>query len=275
MRILLIICGLLMSALSWAAVDAVVIAEKAVVWADIQRSAPLGYLAKGKIIRVGELTRNKNQVVAIAISGRIGYISTDDISFDLDPKAAPEERRYERFKDVANKKDGTLFMFGVTGFNATERKNTADGRRGDNWNFIGGTIKGEVATSVERLGIIFIGDYLYAENKPETFRVFDLSLGVSFALINAKYVKLKAEVAGIVVPYVQYESDPLFTLNGYGYGAIAQGALDIFFNEQWGVEGSLGIQTLQFNGIDRPAPFTDFSPLFSGTRWFAGIVRRF
>lgn len=258
-----------------ASVEAIVIAEKAVIWADVQRSAPLGYVTKGKQVTVGEVPRNKNQVVPIVVSGRIGYIAIDDLSFDEDLKEKPEEREYKRFKEVAQKKIGSQLAFGATVFSAQERRDTSAGRSGDSWSFIGGTLKGEAPTPSPRLGVIFVGDYLYAQNDPETFRAFNLGLGLAFALINGNYFKLKLEAVGMMIPYVQYESDPLFTLNGYGYGALGSVTMDLFFNDNWGIEGSGGLQVLQINGIDRPAPFKDFSPFFSGTRWTLAALYRF
>lgn len=245
------------------------------IWADVQRSAPLGYVAKGKVVTVGEVPRNKNQVVPIAVSGRVGYIAMEDLSFEDNVKTSPEERRYERFKDVATKRHGDQIVMSVTGFNATESKDSTAGRIGENWNFIGGSLKGEAPTATPRVAVIFIGDYLYAENRPETFRVFQLSLGVSFLVLDTRYLKLKVEAAGTAVPYVQYESDPLFTLNGYGLGGLAQGVLDLYFGDNWGLEVSAGLQAIKLYGIDRPEPFKDFSPLFTGTRWSGGILYRF
>ena len=263
-----------MSLTALASVEAIVITDKAVIWADQQRSAPLGYVTKGKTVTVGEVPRNKNQVVPIVVSGRVGYIAIEDLSFESGVEEGPQERRYERFKEVARKREGQQVSFGVTGFNAQESKDTAAGRRGDSWNFLGTALKGVAPTPANRLGVMFIVEYLYAENKPETFRAFDLALGLSYALIDGRNIKLKVEAGPVFIPYVQYESSPLFTLNGYGYGALGQGVLDIFFNENWGIEGSLGIQALQFSGIDRPSPFKDFNPLFTGTRWMAGLVYR-
>lgn len=258
-----------------ASVEALVIVDKAIIWADVKRSAPLGYVVKGKTVTVGEVPRNKNQVVPIVVSGKIGYIAMDDLSFADRPNEALEDKRYERFKDVATDQLGQQIMFLGTGFSSTESKNTAAGRTGKNWNFVGGTLKGVVPTSKPRLGVMFIGEYLYAQNNPETFRVFEMGLGFSFNLIDWRYFKLRAEVAGMAVPYVQYESDPLFTLNGYGFGALAQGTVDIYFNDRWGIEGSMGFQTIKLFGIDRPSPFKDFDPLFTGTRISAGLLYRF
>lgn len=258
-----------------ASVEAIVIVDKAIIWADVKRSAPLGYVVKGKTVTVGEVPRNKNQVIPIAVSGRIGYIAMDDISFADKPSEIPKDKRYERFKEVATEQLGQQVMFLATGFNSKESKNTSAGRTGQNWNFRGGTLKGVVPTSKPRLGIMFIGEYLYAENNPETFRVFEMGLGFSITVIDWRYFKLRAEAAAMAVPYVQYESDPLFTLNGYGLGGLAQGTVDIYFNNRWGIEGSLGIQAIKLYGIDRPSQFKDFDPFFSGTRMSLGVVYRF
>lgn len=270
--LLMFALGLCFSLPALASVEATVVVEKAIIWADVKRSAPLGYVLKDKKVTVGEVPRNKNQVVPIAVSGRIGYISLDDISFDN--KSVPTEREYTRFKEMTEKRDGAVYSFTMTGLNATESKDTAASRPGDNWNFLGGTIKGDVPTPTSRVGVVVALDYLYAQNRPETFRMVGVSLGLSWHIIKSRWFILKVEGMGTAIPYAQYESNPLFTLNGYGFGGMAQGVANIFFGEHWALEGSAGPQLIRLYGIDRPEPFKDFDPQFTGLRWSVGLAYR-
>ena len=64
----------------WAIQDALVIAEQAVIYADEQMSAPVGFVRKGKKIKVGDIPRNRAQVYPIIVSGKIAYIRVIDVN---------------------------------------------------------------------------------------------------------------------------------------------------------------------------------------------------
>jgi hypothetical protein len=59
---------------------ATIVSPKAVVYADMKLTTPLGYISYGKKVRVGEVERRDGTVLPIAISGRIAYIQVKDIS---------------------------------------------------------------------------------------------------------------------------------------------------------------------------------------------------
>ena len=258
-----------------AAQVAVVIAERAIVWADIQRSAPLGFIRKGKVITVGEVLRNKKQVIPIVVSARVGYIAIDDIQLGGSKEVAPEENRYERFYNSAIKTKGEQIVFFGSQFYSTENKNSAARRDGETWNFYGGGLKGEIPTESERVSFVIQGEYTYARSVDhENFRMFSLGAGFDFTLIQFRYLRLRGEVIGQGA-YGQYELKPLFTLNTWGMGLLGQGLLDVYFGEHWGIEAALGLQAMKFFRVQRPAPYKNFSPLFSGVHGSLGAVYRF
>ncbi len=263
-----------------AARDAIVNVEKATIYSDVQRTSPIGYARKGKLVRVGDKEREKGQVVPVVVSGKIGYIAVDDLLFDDDLKkklteSEDEANSVSRYRESTLKRYGEHLMMGYTRFASTESKDEAADRPGDDWTFNGGFLKGEIRTSKERLGLAFMLEYLFAQNPDEKFRMFEFGLGGSLALINARRFKLKAEVFGLMVPWAQYENAPLFTLNGYGVGALAQGTMIIFISESVGFEAAAGVQSVKIFGIDRPSPFKEFNPLFTGTRLSGALVFRF
>ncbi|MFP5490807.1 MAG: hypothetical protein ACLGG0_04860 [Bacteriovoracia bacterium] len=260
----------------WAARDAVVIKERAVIWADAQRSAPLGYARRGRTLRVGDKEREKGQVVSVIVSGKVAYISVEDISIDEDRKKIDiEEVTLTRFQEATKPRYRDQMVFAVVKFNATESADTAAGRLEKEWNFQGGQLKGEIRTTSERLNVGFMFEYLYGESQQEAFRIFELGMGVSWAMVNTRNFKIRAEAMGLLVPWAQYEAAPLFTLNGYGLGAIGQLSANYYFNETWGLEVAGGIQAVKLFGIKRPSPFQEFSPMFMGPRLSIGLTGRF
>ncbi|GAB4010495.1 MAG: hypothetical protein Fur0010_03290 [Bdellovibrio sp.] len=67
-----------------AAKEAIVKAKKAIVYADIKLTSPIGYLRQGKKIAVGEVKRNRGEVVPIVVNQRIAYLRVQDLSIEGD-----------------------------------------------------------------------------------------------------------------------------------------------------------------------------------------------
>lgn len=270
------ICLLWLPLTLWAARDAVVISEKAVIWADPKRSAPLGYARRGKVLRVGDTEREKGQMVTVVVSGKIAYIALEDVQLgQARPNEKSDEVQTTRFQEATRDRLGGYLMFSGTLLQASESKDSKAERDGDTWSFQGGQIKGAAHKDDARLGLSIMGEYLYAGKGKESFRLFELGFGPAFSLINFQNVKLKIEAMLLLVPWAQYDAEPLFTLNGYGAGGLAQASLLLFPSASWGVEGALGLQAIKVFKFKRPEPFEEFSPLFVGAKISAGLVRRF
>jgi hypothetical protein len=266
----------------WAARDAVVISEKAIIWADAQRSAPLGYARRGKVLRVGDKERSKGQVITVIVSGKLAYISSEDVALDDDVKAKEVDRETTRFKEATKALFSKTVHFSAAQFTALESKDTKADRPGDTWNFQGGQLKGVAQKADSLIGVAFLFDYLYGqqtiEGQDETFRIFDFGIGPTLALLNFERLKLRLELLFVAVPWMQYEAPPLFILNGYGAGGAAQASLMFFPGENWGFELAGGVKAIKIFNIKRGQSndaFEDFAPLFVGAQLSAGLVVRF
>lgn len=78
-KILIFFNLLLVSCNIFAIQYAVIQKYKAKVYADKELTSPIGYISKGKKVKVGEVLREYGTVLPIAISGRIAYIKVDDL----------------------------------------------------------------------------------------------------------------------------------------------------------------------------------------------------
>ena len=272
--------GISFSTLSWAARTAVVTSDKAVIWADTQRSAPLGYARRGKVLRVGDKDLSKGQVVSVILSGKVAYISIEDISIEDQMKKKDfESQEGSRFKEVIRTRYNQYIVASGVMFSAAESKNSSAERPGDTWSFIGGQLKGVVQKEDAHVGVAFLFEYLYADNKianqDESFRMFTFGGGPSIPLINGRRLQFKLEGMFLMTPWAQYEAQPLFTLNGYGAGALGQASMLFYPWENVGFEITAGAKALKVFGIRRPSPFKEFDPMFIGTHFSTGLSYRF
>lgn len=75
--------ALLLSAGAWAARNAYVKSDRAYIYADVEKTAPIGFARRGKKIRVGDVIK-KEEMLAVIVSGKVAYIKSSDITFDED-----------------------------------------------------------------------------------------------------------------------------------------------------------------------------------------------
>ncbi len=277
-----VLVGTLYSPAANSAQNAVVTSEKAIIWADAQRTAPLGYARRGKMLRVGEKERSKGQVITVIVSGKLAYISTDDVAFEDDVKAEEVNKETTRFKEATERVFTRTLHFSAAQFSAIESKNSKADRPGDTWTFQGGQLKGVAQKPDSVVGVAFLFDYLYAQQtvagQDETFRIFDFGIGPTLALLDFKHLMLRIEMLLVVVPWMQYEASPLFILNSYGAGGAGQASLMIYPTDSWGLEVAAGVKAIKIYKIKRETKtrsFEDFDPLFVGAQLSAGLVYRF
>ncbi len=80
---LFIITLLIISFNSIAAQKAIVTSPKAIIYADKEMTSPIGFVAKGKIINIGNKMLFQKTVATTVVSGKLAYIKTADISLNL------------------------------------------------------------------------------------------------------------------------------------------------------------------------------------------------
>ena len=77
----LILASSLLINFALAAQYAHVKAEKAIIYADQELTSPLGFAARGKKIRVGEIPRKYGTILPVLVSGKVAWIKIEDIQF--------------------------------------------------------------------------------------------------------------------------------------------------------------------------------------------------
>ena len=263
---------------AFAARNAVVVSEKAVIWADIARTTPLGYAVRGKVLRVGEVQRDKNQVLPVMLSGKLAYISVEDISFaEEDRKRAIEAGRESRFQksiNAASNVSNRLSLGATQAFTANQDSYLfdADEKLKD---FIGFQLRGDLAKFQDKVSYGFMSEFREATTSSATLRTFSFGMGMSWIYFNTSKIKTRLETFLLAIPYASLQEGRLFTLNGYGGAAIAQASVDLILTREWGVEFNAGFEATKLLGFKIPAPYKNFSPLFIGTRVGASLVRNF
>ena len=256
----------------WAAQDAMVIADRAVIYSDRDMTSPVGYVVRGKKIRVGEVARNKAQVYPIMVSGKVAYIRVLDVttekeSMDSDRLVA------ERFQKTTKDRYHTYYALSYYSFNSTISQDKQNGliEDGDAFRWDGLSLKGAIIMFTDWEFQMLL-NYMQGSMNKETYRAFEFGLGAGYRLINQKRFILRAEAQLLTAPYVRYEVQNRAELNSWGMTGGANINAHYLFNSHWGIEGFVGAYYMKVFKFDsNETNFTDFSPSFVGNRIGLGV----
>lgn len=254
-----------------AAQDALVIANRAVIYSDVEMTSPVGYVAKGKKIRVGEVPRNMAQVYPIIVSGKVAYIRLKDISThrrEVDSNKLVAQRFTTEGKPSLEKKFSLSYFSFASVINSSAEN--AIIKNGDLVLWNGVSLKGEVL-AVKGLDIQLIANYLNTRKTDETYNVFEMGPGVALRLINTKRFLTRLEGHLFLIPFSNYSVSNDFRVNSYGYSTGANLNLNYIFNKNTSLEIYGGVFTTKLTGFEVPAPYKLNAPIFLGTRLGMGL----
>lgn len=275
----LIFSLLLFSASTFAAQFAYIFAQKAVIYADAEMSAPIGYLPKGTKIRVGEVARNKGRVLPTVINGKIAYVKTDDIQSSLNSTVSSTSERIK--ENTKKKRHNRIELAGVI-FNTTMENKTLLTRTSNGQSLLG---KKEVEFEFQGVSfkrhllrpkqkVTYRGELSYLVGSYQQIKVSMLNINLDIAVdaLDTNFLDLRFYVGLAATPFSQLEVGSLFTKNGFGYGAYA--GVDVAFHlgkkisiHLDGRYSKMALSSFKLpSGIDGK-----FSPTFTGPSFLAGI----
>jgi hypothetical protein len=261
--------------LAKASQEAIVVADEAVVYSDLQMSSPVGYISKGKKIVIGEIPRNKSQVYPIVVSGRIAYIRVMDVSTE---KEAMDSQKLvaERFQELANKLPET--RLGVSYFNFYSTvgldANNGDLLDGQELQWQGVGLKASALVK-KKYDFNILTHYLGAGVGDESFRVVEVGFGGTFRLIQNKFFLLRFEGDVLGVPHASYSVGSDFRVNSYGYSTGGGMNMALNLTENFGIEAFGKFYYTKIFPFRTPGTYKDISPSFFGHRLGLGLQYMF
>ena len=200
---------------SWATVTA----KKAVVYADALMTSEVGFVAKGKKIRIGDNAKNKGQVYPFVYQKRILYIKKVDIqtSSELLALKSAMERVTKKSMAMENFQRIALGVnFGL--YNLSSDK-SYDSDNEKSLFFSGISFAGYLVRPSKKDALRLQFSYQSATQEPEEYSIFNLELYYHKQLFSISRLSMDAFAGVILSPYFGYTYGSDFTKNGYGAGA--------------------------------------------------------
>lgn len=265
--LLLIFCPLL-----WASQDAMVIVDKALIYSDKEMTSPIGYVIRGKKLKVGDIARNKAQVYPIVVSGKIAYIRVLDVTTEresMDSTRLTAERFQKATKDAIPE---SKFVVSYYSFLSTVDISRSNGelQSNDPVSWHGLSMKGE-ALVLKRADIGLFVNYMGTDEGEEHFRVLETGISAALRMIDHKKFLARVEAQVMAIPFSSYELGGEFRVRSFGFSTGGGLNLTYLFNKHWGVEAYGGAYYTRLLAFDVPDPYTDFSATFVGGRFGIGL----
>ncbi len=265
---------LMVSGETFAAQFAMVSADKAVIYSDEQMTSAIGFVRKGKKIKVGEIARNKAQVYPVIVSGRMGWIRVEDVTTEKE-SADSDHLVAERFQKKTRRTDrsNSLYSLSYLQFASQISLDKQNGQIANNdaISWTGFSVRGQSWLSNDwDLEVLF--NFLTAQREEEKFRMLEIGMGGGYKIFNIGDLSLKINGQALMIPFATYELGSLYRKRSYG--ATLGGGLNLGyrFGTNWGAEVYGGFYYAKFFKFDAPDPYQPISPSFIGSRVGIGLT---
>lgn len=196
-------------AAQWARVKS----DKAIIYSDPHMSSPIGFVNKGKKLRVGSNAKNKNQVLAIIVTGRVAYIKVSDIR--TGEVKSDLETVSQRLKDKIDKpnieRKMALYYHGAGGYTQFEDST-------DLLEFSGYGIRGYYTELDQNLTYRVAIDSIKITHPLLELNMISIPLDYSKKIFTIKRLDFNLYAGVVLVPQATFKANTLFELNGYGAG---------------------------------------------------------
>jgi hypothetical protein len=265
-------CQIFIAHESFAAQSAVVGSDKAVIYSDREMSSPIGFVTKGKKLRVGEVKRNKGRVLPVVVNGRIAYIKVNDIYTSENAKLVDDATKRFQKSTKENKPFNLELNYSYFRSNYTVDTNLTDVMDSQVFSFGGITLKGHLRKE-ESLDRTRVGmQVMEGFNDIERIKYFSLDIDKSYHLFTLASIDVSFFAGLNLIPWCEYKFNNLFTKNGYGLGAYTGSEFLIGLSQNISMHFDVRFQALQLRGVQVPDILnTSWDPSFMGASASLGL----
>lgn len=254
---------------SEAAREAIVVAEKAIVYSTADLKAPIGYVVKGKKVMLGEVPVNRGQAYPVVVAGKLAYLRALDVSFEMDGQ---QNFVASRFYEITKESYSSHYSLGFINY-ASQFESPITGLE-EAFNWYGYQLKGE-STFGGRWGVQILTTGMWATKGEEQFRSIELGIGASYMIMELSRLRVNLFAQFLGIPFANYTVGTKFRVNGGGYGGGLGLSATFDIKKRWGIEGSFGVYQTRLSGFDTPEDYQAPNPTFSGARTVLSAYYRF
>lgn len=244
---------------------ATVTSEKAVVFSDLQMTSKLGFVRKGKKIRIGDMAKNKGQVYPFIFQKKIVYIKKEDIqtSSELLALQSAIERINQKSMTEENYQRISVGT-GVSFYSISSDENyTGDT---DKTLVMGSfNLRGQIVMPSKKTSIRLQLNYETGTEDKESYSLLNIETFYHIQFFRHKRLSVDLFMGALLTPYFAYEVGSDFTQNGFGVGASTGLEAVYRLNKRWSLHLNTDIR-YQYLSVDLPKEVTqkEYNPSLFG-----------
>ena len=286
MRILLILISLLFSQTSFAAQLGIVLANKAVIYADINLKSPIGFVKKGKKLALGDIKRKRGKVLPVVVNGQIGWVKVSDVrlpseekSFDRSKKISEHVVDFDKkVKDPLNQNNFLTVKFSPASFSISGAVDQSEVENSlDSSSEL--TLMYEHKNPYHKIHWGLGLDYFTGQVDIFSFQSVNLKGGLAYVPIRLSWMSLEVYGNILISGDFRVESSGLGTYKGNMFGVDYGAAVRLLPEYQIGLMAGLGYSYYRFSGLndlqrESDDSLTSFNNI-SGAKLFAGLSYKF
>ncbi len=253
-----------------AATWAVVTSERAIIYSDVEMTSKLGYVRKGKKVRVGTVAKNQGQVVPIVVNKRIAYIQLKDLRTveRIDTLKNVISRITKKMDEKQeSKRIGIAAGFHYPLFSTdTELDNPFD----TSGLFFTLGLRGYYQSFKKESAYKFSLDYNQSNFDGGTMSWISVPIGFHLQKMQLGARSFDIYVGPLLLPYVEIEeSSGLYTLVGQGLGAEASAEYLIPLNLSTNLHLEAAVHAVKLFNLDLLG--AEVNPFFVGLKFMATL----
>jgi hypothetical protein len=263
--------------LAQAAQWATVMSDKAVIYADQSQNSAIGYIKKGKKVRIGEVARNGGRVYPIVVNGRIAWIAEDDIQTSqrlADLESTSSRIKRTRNKSLDNFAVVTLVNTVTNTYVSSNALTLSDRQR----NLFGINFKKNFYKNMDdRFFVRANFEYLTSTEEfsgvQESLDIISFQFEGVLKIFKAAKMSWNMYLSANVIPLATYELQEFFVTRGFGGGLGAGSDFSFYLKDNLAITAEIAANYDYIVGMTVPEPFNeDFNLTVFGVKSLIGIT---
>jgi hypothetical protein len=226
---------------------------------------------------VGEVPKFKGRSLPVVVNNKLAYIEITDIqtSFDLadlnlknddqdQQHRVPQHSRVFTFGPIASSME--LHHTEAVGDESTELYSGA-----------GLSLKGHQIIPVSNDEMVVDFNYIGGANAESKLKYYLISAGYFLNVLKLDRFKFNIGAGLNIIPFIEYQFDSYFTINGNGYGGNVAAHMRVLIWSEWEVFAGLSQQYNRLINLEVPHAFEvkTFEPLLMNTEFHIGLSYRY
>ena len=230
---------------------AIVKSDKANVYSDIEMSSVIGFIKRGKKIRVGEVPKNKGKVLPLILNKRVVYIEVKNIQYGDKIDTTRSVLQKYKDKELMSKPIKRIALFSGTYIGFIDNEGF-DEELSEDLIFITAGMRGYYNNLSSKSSYRVSLSSSIAQEKDALISFLDIAIAKGLGGLKSKYLDFIFFGGPVIAPYVEYKQGDDFKITGQALGLEAGAEIRFSMSSRMSFHLGANYQYLKFFNMDLP-----------------------